>query len=95
MTIFAVLLPSPQPAVVAEIVAKYQHEHIQLSETQYLLSSRATAVDISNNIGLTGAETNFTPKGVGVVIAMSSYFGRAPTTVWDWIKVKLEAQPSA
>jgi hypothetical protein len=36
-----------------------------------------------------------TPHRVAIVFATSSYFGRAPATVWEWIKVKLESSPSA
>jgi hypothetical protein len=92
MTIFAVLFPSPQPAVAGQIVAKYPNDHLRLSETQYLISSRSTVVEVSNSIGVSGPEP-FTPTGLAVIFATSSYFGRAPTNVWDWIKVKLEGVP--
>ena len=91
MTIFAVLFPSPQPMVASLIADKFQHDHLRLSDTQWLISaSKATATDISNAIGVSGPP-DFAPAGLAVVFATTSYFGRAPTTVWDWIKVKLEA----
>ena len=90
MTIFAVLMSAPQPAVEAEIKRVYEGNYLQLSPTQWLISANKTVIDVSNSIGVSSLEPNFTPKGSAVVFATSSYFGRAPTSVWDWIKVKLE-----
>ncbi len=55
------------------------------------LSTTGTAIDLSAKLGLYDAKN---PKAVAsgraVVLATSSYFGRAPTNVWDWMKSKLE-----
>jgi hypothetical protein len=93
MTIFAILMPHAQPALVEEIKRHYPNEHFSLSDTQWLVSSKQTVTEVSNAIGVSGPEQNFVPKGLAVIFATSSYFGRAPTTVWDWIKVKLEGVP--
>jgi hypothetical protein len=91
MTIFAILLPSAQPALVEAIKAAYPNNWHELSETQWLVSSKETATEVSNKIGVSSVVPNFTPKGIAVIFATSSYFGRAPATLWDWIKVKLES----
>jgi hypothetical protein len=89
MTIFAILMPHPQPDLVQMIKSAYPQDWLSLSETQWLISSKETVTDVSNKIGVTSPES----KQLAVVFATSSYFGRAPTTVWDWIKVKLESTP--
>jgi hypothetical protein len=92
MTIFAVLLPSDQPALTAEITRVYPNDHFKLNETQWLISSNKTVTEVSHSLGVSSNDPQFTAKGLAVIFATSSYFGRAPTTVWDWIKVKLEGQ---
>jgi hypothetical protein len=89
MTIFAIMLPTPTPAIAEAIRRSYPLDHLAVNETQWLISSRETAADVSNKLGITGPTSPST--GNAIVFATSSYFGRAPATVWDWIKVKLEA----
>jgi hypothetical protein len=88
MTIFTILMPQPQPAIVERIQRSYPENYYVLNDTQWLVSSKQTVVEVSNTIGVTGAAE---ASGLAVVFATSSYFGRAPTQVWDWIKVKLES----
>jgi hypothetical protein len=95
MTIFAILMPHAQPALVEEVKRLYPSDHLSLSETQWLVSSKQTVTEVSHAIGVSSPDpdpTKFTPKGLAVIFTTSSYFGRAPTGVWDWIKVKLEGQ---
>ena len=96
MTIFAILMPQPQPALADEIKRLYPQDHYSLSETQWLVSSRQTIVEVSHAIGVSASDADaakHVPQGLAVIFATSSYFGRAPTQVWDWIKVKLEGAP--
>ena len=95
MTIFAVLMPNPQPALVAEINAVFPGGHLALNETQYLISTSGTAVELSAKLGIYDAKNPAKAvTGSAVILVTSSYFGRAPTTVWEWMKAKLEAPPS-
>ena len=93
MTIFTILMPQPQPELAAEIMRQYPTDHFALNDTQWLVSSKQTVMEVSNSIGVSSLDQNFVPKGLAVIFATSSYYGRAPTTVWDWIKVKLEGVP--
>ena len=86
MTVFAVLLLTPQPFLAARIEKNYEGSCLKLSDTQYLVSARGTAVEVSKKLGLESPEA-----GNAIVFAMSSYWGRAPTTVWDWIKARMES----
>jgi hypothetical protein len=96
MAIFAILMPSPQPNLISEIKRLFPFDHLSLNETQYLISTTGTALELSAKLGIYDTqEPAKPPTGLAVILATSSYFGRAPTTVWEWMKAKLEAQPSA
>jgi hypothetical protein len=88
MTIFAVLLPAPQPSFAARIEERYAGSYFKVSDTQYLVSARSTAMEVSAKLGLDLADAL---AGSAIILAVSSYWGRAPTTVWDWIKTRMEA----
>jgi hypothetical protein len=95
MTIFAILMPEPQPRVVAEIVRLYPDDFLMLSDTQYLISSTATAQGLTIKLGMGPTREGAAEiTGNAVVLAISSYWGRAPVSVWDWLKAKLEAPAS-
>jgi hypothetical protein len=95
MTIFAILMPTPQPALVAEITRLYPDDHLSLNETQYLISASGTVQGLTTKLGMGPTrEAGKELTGNAVIFATSSYWGRAPAAVWDWMKVKLEAPPS-
>jgi len=95
MTIFAVLLPYPQPVIVKTIVDKFPTDHLAITETQFLISSSGTAIDISAKLGISDPNNpSAPPTGTAIIFATSTYYGRASTNIWDWIKAKLEAPPS-
>jgi hypothetical protein len=88
MTVFAVLLPTPQPSLAARIEEKYAGSVFKINDTQYLVSARSTAVEVTEKLGLNLADAI---EASAIIFAVSSYWGRAPTTVWDWIKARMEA----
>jgi len=60
-----------------------------------MISAGGTAVELSERLGLYDPRnTGQPPTGTAVVLATTSYFGRAPTSVWDWMKARLEAGPN-
>jgi hypothetical protein len=92
MAIFAVLLPIRQPALEDAIKSVFSNDHLYISDTQWLISAAGTPIEIAAKLGIYDAnEPLKTPTGNAIVFGVSGYFGRAPTTVWDWIKAKLEA----
>jgi hypothetical protein len=96
MAIFAILMPSPQPLLVETIKNKFPREHLSLSDTQWLISTTGTIIELTAKLGVYDAnEPTKPPTGIAIIFAVSSYFGLAPATVWDWLKVKLEALPNA
>jgi hypothetical protein len=95
MTIFVILMPSLQPTLAAKIKEKFSSDHLAITETQWLISTTGTVTDLSATLGIYDPKNPAaTPTGQGVVFATSAYFGRAPTTVWDWLRAKLETSPN-
>jgi hypothetical protein len=87
-------MPSHQPALRGEI-EKFENNYIALSDTQYLISTTGTAVELCAKLGIYDKRQPDKPAtGNAVILAISSYFGRAPATVWEWMKAKLESSPS-
>lgn len=94
MTIFAVMLPTPSQPLTEAIKRLFPNDHLAISETQYLISAAGTALDLSAKLGVYDPKDPAKTIGNAVIFATSSYFGRAPTTIWEWIKTKLESPPS-
>lgn len=95
MTIFAILLPNPAPALVSAIKTAYPFDHLSINDTQWLVSTTGTAIDLSAKIGVFDPANPTAPAiGNAVIFATNGYFGRAPSNIWEWIRTKLEATPS-
>jgi len=95
MTIFAVLMPSPQAALADSIRTKFPQDHLTLNETQWLISTTGTVAELSAKLGIYDlANPALPPVGLAVIFATSSYFGRTQPTVWEWLKAKLESSKS-
>jgi hypothetical protein len=95
MTIFAVLMPEQQPALEARIREIYPNDFYRISPTQWLISDSGTAADISRKLGIVDPANPQVAVGNAVIFSTSSYHGRAPIPIWDWLKTKLEATPRA
>ena len=90
MTIFVVITPSLNAALAAKIEAVYPNDHFKVAENQFLISDNATAIEVSTKLGIADPKNLYAPTvGTAVVFATSSYYGRSPSAVWDWIKTKL------
>ncbi len=91
MTIFAVLMPTPQAALSEKIVAEYPSDSLQINDQQWLISASGSVIDVCARIGIVDSKDLAKPSiGNAVVFATSSYYGRGPATTWDWIKSKLQ-----
>jgi len=94
MAIFAVLMPSLQPAVVEAIKTHFPSDHLSINETQWLISTTGTATELTSKLGIYDPkEPHKASTGNAIIFATSGYFGRGPTTIWEWMKAKLETSP--
>ncbi len=87
MSLFVVILPKEDPALVAAIKEKFPNNYYQITPTQWIISARGTAQQLSDLIGVTGEEK---PIGLAVILAIAGYWGRASTDLWEWMRVKTE-----
>jgi hypothetical protein len=95
MTIFAVLMPTLQPGLAKRIEDTPGLDFMKISDTQYLVSAKGTAIDLCRELGIYDQKNpQLQPSGNAVVLAMSSYYGRAQATIWEWIKSRLETPPN-
>ncbi len=93
MTIFTILSPAPNPTLSAAIADRFGVDCLALNDTQWLVSSSATIQEVTAKAGIFDAKNpDAQTLGNAVVFATTSYFGRAPVTVWDWIRSKLESR---
>lgn len=88
MAIFLVV-PTAKPA---EIKNALDHKHRdgvldfrELPHGEFLVSFKGTSEELSNIIGISDASS-----GLGIVVRVDSYYGRASTDIWEWIKSRLE-----
>jgi hypothetical protein len=89
MAVFAVLPLRPSPTLEEEIRRHFRDDSLQLPNGDWLISYSGTAVKLSETLQVTDGKS-----GAAVIVQVSSYYGRAPTNIWDWIKTKLEAKPN-
>ena len=59
----------------------------------WLIRFRGTSVELSNHLGITSSDPE-SKKSIGsaIIVPVSYYYGRGPTEMWEWIKVKLELE---
>jgi hypothetical protein len=91
MTIFAILMPTPQPSLAERIKTVFPSDYLEITETQWLVSASSTAIDVSAKLGIADPKAPTVPSsGSAIVFATSAYYGRAAQPIWDWMKAKLE-----
>lgn len=61
-------------------------DFIKLPTSGFMVSYNGTSKELSNVLGITEGTS-----GTAVVASISSYYGRAPTDIWDWVKTRWEA----
>lgn len=77
------------------IKREFPADHLSISDTQWIISTTGTAVELSAKLGVFDVKNpSLPPTGNAVIFATTSYWGRAPTNIWEWLKAKLESQPS-
>ena len=58
----------------------------------YLVHYRGTSVELSNALGVTVPGDNQSAvMGSVLITGISSYYGRGPTDMWEWLRTRFEA----
>jgi hypothetical protein len=71
-----------------EIERLYPLNHTQIADRVWLVAGDATTKEVSDALGITDGEDGI----AGLVTLVGGYFGRAPTGLWEWLKVKIESK---
>lgn len=86
MPIFVVNATQNATKLANAVKTAFPSDHHFISDWAYLVSFSGTAQELSDKLQISEGE-----KIGGVVTQVSAYYGRAPVTVWSWIKAKWES----
>lgn len=72
--------------------------HIAVADRYHLQNNRGwlikydgTSIELSNHIELTGQQPGeASPIGSAMIVPVSTYYGRGPGDMWEWLKTRLE-----
>lgn len=57
----------------------------------WLIKFDGTSIELSNHIKLTGQTPGEpSPLGSAIIVPVTTYYGRGPGDMWEWIKTRLE-----
>lgn len=84
MNVFVILADTDEPKLVAAIAEHFKDNFLKVGPGQWFVAASGTSVDVSNTLGITTGATS-----TGIVLSINSYYGRASTNIWEWLKVKL------
>jgi len=86
MAIFVIFRVSNVAAMEVAMARAFPGNHLRVDSAEWVVSAVGTPKDVSDKLGVTpGTET-----GTAMIFSMGSYYGRATTEIWDWIKAKAE-----
>lgn len=87
--LFVVLAQQNFDQIGEAVKQKYPGGNLSLAPGQWFVAAPGTTTkEISDNLGITGDPT----IGSAIVIAFSSYFGRANPQIWEWLNARLGGQ---
>jgi hypothetical protein len=89
MSIFVVNSTDKAVQVADAIKRAFPDDHQAINDKAYLVSFTGTAEELSKKLQISEGD-----QIGGVVTQVSSYYGRAPVTIWSWIKAKWESTSS-
>lgn len=83
MTVFAVigLRDAAAQRLLLAVPKTYPEGSLRISPTSWLVVDRGTSREVSEKLGI-----NTPQSGDAIVLAVSSYWGMAPTSIWEWIQ---------
>jgi hypothetical protein len=88
MPVFVIIRQKSQNSdkLPAAIERTYAGNNMQISDEAWLVSAKtASPKEVSDALGVTDGS-----NGTAIIVEFDSYFGRAPTNIWAWIKDKIE-----
>jgi len=62
-----------------------EDDRFELAADRWMVVYEGVAQDLAENVGVRGGENVI---GNGLVLAVTTYSGRAPSGLWDWLRKK-------
>lgn len=85
MGMFIVVPQKSGETILEAIKRELPNDYYVLTSGESLVSFSGTTKELSDRLGITSGES-----GTGLVLSITNYYGRAPTDIWEWMKVKME-----
>ncbi len=86
------LIPASEPlnAAVEQNIVQADRFKLQ-SDRGWLIKFDGTSIELSNHIKLTGQPVGEqSPVGSAIIVPITTYFGRGPGEMWEWLKTRIE-----
>jgi hypothetical protein len=83
MFLFAIMTPADNAGLQAALNTHYADNYLKVGPGQYIVAGRTTAVELSNQLGITQGL-----NGLAIVAVISGYYGRTDKNIWDWMALK-------
>jgi hypothetical protein len=84
--------PEVDPLLEKAIKDNYPGSFYSMDRNRWLIAAEATAREVSDQLGIT---TDPATVPSSQVFAISGYYGRASSEMWDWMATKSGGKPSA
>lgn len=69
-----------------------ENRHELQGDSGWLINFSGTTIELCNHLGITGQDPGVpSPVGASLVVPITSYYGRGPSDMWEWIKTRIEA----
>jgi hypothetical protein len=80
-------------SVISEKAAAGEIEQYTLAMSAgWMVAYKGTTVELSKLLSVTGQPPGEkSPVGATLIVAITSYYGRAATDLWEWLKTRFEA----
>jgi hypothetical protein len=80
----------PLRAAVEKTIAHESRYELQ-ADSGWLIHFSGTTIELTNHLGITGQDPgDQSPVGSAIVIPITNYYGRGPTDMWEWLKIRME-----
>lgn len=85
--IFAVIAASQPEPLKANIESAFPDANLSVGQGQWLLiaPSTMTTQELAMKLGISADP----PVSTAIVLSVTSYFGRAPLNIWEWLLTKM------
>ena len=88
MAVFVIFRVGNPPLMRKLLQENFPNDHLEIKGDQWLVSAAGSAKSLSERLQAAAPNQLY---GNAIIFRMSSYWGHAPTEVWEWIYDKMKA----